>query len=95
MDQTERNIAAAAARAEAQTDELRHDLDAWIEKRSPPAPAGTVAGSKFPGPYAAINAALLDTALDRMLALHGGPDTRAMILAAYDRRLAVHKRSLQ
>ncbi len=94
MDQTERNIAIIKQRIDEQVAKLRKDLDAWIAERSGPNMAEAPDG-KFRGPYVAITAALLETAIDRMLALHGGPDTREFILKAFDRRLAVYKRSLQ
>lgn len=94
MDQTERNIAIIKRHVEAATAELRRDLDAWIERHIGPAIDDTP-DAKFRGPYVAISAALLETALERLIRLHGATAARELVTAAFDRQAEKHRRSLQ
>ena len=96
MDQTERNIDIIKTGIRTQADELRKDLTGWIDRHTGPAlPDHDPRAGRFRGPYVAINAALLETAIDRMLALHGGPDAREFVATAFEQRLEAYKRSLQ
>ncbi len=94
MDQTERNIAAIQGHIEELVADLRSGLNSWIEKQNEaaePCPAG----NKFPGHYAALSIALLETALNRYFCLHGPAASRDLVTAAFDRQAEKFRRSLQ
>ena len=75
---------------------LRQDLDLWIERHTGPiSPCDDPAEAQFRGPYTEITVALVEAALDRLIALHGGEDARALLLSHLERRLTAYKRALQ
>lgn len=97
MDQTDRNVEILRQRMQAKKAELCKDLAAWVCRATGPVPAiCDPRDAQFCGPYVEITDALLETGMDRMLALlHDGQEAREFLLKTFDRQLAAYKRSLQ
>ena len=95
MDQSNKSIERFKDQQKQSIDVMKERLSDWIKQQTGATPADSDPRERdFLGPYTEINAALLDTAIDRMLALLGGADTREFLLKAFDRRAAAYKKSL-
>ena len=95
MDKAKESLKLFRERQNANIDLMKERLALWMKAQNGPVPTDTdIPEHEFFGPYTEINAALLETAIDRMLVLLGGPDTREFLLNAYDRRVAAYRASL-
>jgi hypothetical protein len=94
MDQTERNIATIKERFAARVAILKDDLYIWIDDRRGAAIEHHLS-DRFSGPFAEITVALLETAMERLIQLHGSVAARDFASAAFERQVEKHKRSLQ
>ncbi len=94
MDQTERkNERIRQAMAEG-AERLRGALGRWIDEHSGPFTIDA-RGDQVRGLHVEVARSLLETAIDRLLALHGDTDARSVMLRAFERRAVVCRRSLQ
>jgi hypothetical protein len=78
-----RNVAILRARQSAEVDRLKQSLAAWIE------------GNTQLANDVAVSIAMLETAFDRYIDLHGATDAFELIESAFRRRAEKFRRSLQ
>jgi hypothetical protein len=80
-------------RMRAKVAQIKADLEPWIARHGGPAPDEP--NDKFPDNYVEISSALLETAIDRYIWLHGTIDAFEFIESVFRRQANEFKRSLQ